>query len=224
MKIIAVIPARSGSKSVKNKNIYEYKDEPLIYHSIKLAKRSKLINRVFVSTDSKKYQKLSIDLGAEAPFLRPKKISNDSSTDLEWAKHIVGYLKKVENYSPDLIVHIRPTSPNRELTIFNKGINFFLKNLKNFNAMRSVNLMSQPPQKMFMMKKNLLFGYFNNSLKGEYYNLPRQVYDKCYIPNGYIDIIKPSFFIKRSSLMGRKILGYLTPSTLDIDTKEDFKN
>ena len=73
MKIIAVIPARSGSKSVKNKNIHIYKKKPLIFHSIKIALKSKFIDRVFVTTDSKKYQKLSIKFGAEAPFLRPKK-------------------------------------------------------------------------------------------------------------------------------------------------------
>jgi|TARA_Y100000389_G_scaffold177261_1_gene189362 CMP-N,N'-diacetyllegionaminic acid synthase len=223
MKIIAVIPARSGSKSLKNKNIFNYKNRPLIFHSIKLAQQSKYIDRVIVSTDSIKYQKISTTLGAEVPFLRPKKISKDSSTDLEWAKHIVNYLKKKENYSPDIIVHMRPTTPNRDLSVFNKGIKFFLKNFKKTNGMRSVSIMNQPPQKMFMLKKNLLVGYFNKTLKGEYYNLPRQIYEKCYMPNGYIDIIKPSYFIKRDSLMGNKILGYLTPNTLDIDTKEDFK-
>ena len=223
MKIIAVIPARSGSKSLKNKNIHTYKNKPLIYHSIKLAQRSKYIDRILVSTDSKKYMEISKKFGAEVPFLRPKKISKDSSTDLEWAKHLVKYLKKTENYSADLIVHLRPTTPNRDLIIFNNGIKFFLKNFKKVNGMRSVSVMNQPPQKMFMIKKNLLIGYFNKTLKGEYYNLPRQVYEKCYMPNGYIDIIKPSYFLKKDSLMGNKILGYLTPHTLDIDTKEDFK-
>ena len=89
--------------------------------------------------------------------------------------------------------------------------------------MRSVSIMNQPPQKMFMIKKKMLIGYFNKTLKGEYYNLPRQVYEKCYLPNGYIDILKPSYFLKKNTLMGNKILGYLTPHTLDIDTKEDFK-
>ncbi|MDB3944009.1 acylneuraminate cytidylyltransferase family protein [Candidatus Pelagibacter sp.] len=223
MKIIAVIPARSGSRSVKDKNIHIYKKKPLIFHSIKLAKKSKFIDRVFVSTDSKKYQKLSIKFGAEAPFIRPKKISADNSTDLEWAKHVVNYLKKTENYIPDLIVHVRPTSPNRKLKIFDNGIRYFLKNFKKANAMRSISLMNQPPQKMFMLKKSFLAGYFDNVLKGEYYNLPRQFYPKCYMPNGYVDILKPSYFIKKSSLMGRKILGYITPETLDIDTKIDFK-
>ena len=224
MKIIAVIPARSGSKSVKNKSIITYKKKPLIYHSIDIAKRSKFIDRVFVSTDSKKYQKISIKFGAEAPFLRPKKFSKNISPDIDWAMHIVNYLKNSEKYFPDLIVHVRPTTPNRNLKIFNEGIKFFLKNVKKANAMRSISPMNQPPQKMFMMKNKFLKGYFNKSLKGEYFNLPRQIYPKCFMPNGYIDILKPKYFLKNKSLMGRRILGYVTPVTIDIDTKDDFKN
>lgn len=223
MKIIAVIPARSGSKSVKNKNIHEYKKKPLIFHSIKISKKSKYIDRVIVSTDSQKYKNLSIKLGAEVPFLRPKKISKDTSTDLEWAKHVVCYLKENENYIPDLIVHVRATTPNRDIKVFDKGIRYFLKNFKKANAMRSISVMNQPPQKMFMLKKNFLIGYFDKTLKGEYFNLPRQFYPKCYMPNGYIDILKPSYFMNNSSLMGKKILGYVTPETLDIDNKKDFK-
>ena len=81
LKILSIIPARSGSKSIKNKNIILYKNKPLIYHTIKSAIKSKYINKILVSTDSKRYQKLSIKYGAEAPFLRPKNISQDNSHD-----------------------------------------------------------------------------------------------------------------------------------------------
>ena len=80
MNIITIIPARKGSKSIKNKNIINYKGKPLIYHSIKTALKSKLINTVVVSTDSKKYQSMVIKFGASAPFLRPNKYSNDNSS------------------------------------------------------------------------------------------------------------------------------------------------
>ena len=87
LKILTIIPARSGSKSIKNKNILPYKGKPLIYHTIKASKASKFINRVLVSTDSKNYQNLAIKFGAEAPFLRPKKISRDNSHDKELVVH-----------------------------------------------------------------------------------------------------------------------------------------
>ena len=96
LKILAIIPARSGSKSIKNKNILPYKGTPLIYHTIKTSKNSKLINKILVSTDSKKYQKLAIKFGAEAPFLRPKKISHDTSHDKELVIHALKFIDKVK--------------------------------------------------------------------------------------------------------------------------------
>jgi CMP-N-acetylneuraminic acid synthetase len=223
MKVIAIIPARSGSKSTKDKNICKYKGKLLIWHSIDIAKKCKFIDRVIVSTDSKKYQKISINFGAEVPFLRPKKISSDMSVDLDWARHAVNFLKNKENYIPDIIVHLRPTTPNRELKILNNGIKFFLKMIKKSDSMRSVSEINQPPQKIFMLKKGFLKGYFDDKLKGEYYNMPRQLYHKSFLPNGYIDILKPSVFMKKKTLMGKKILGYVTPETLDIDETKDFK-
>mgnify|MGYP006249959241 CR=1 FL=1 len=100
-KILAIIPARSGSKSIKDKNITLYKGKPLIYHSIKTALKSKLIDKVIVSTDSKKYKRISLNYGAEVPFLRPKKFSLDFSLDYDFILHATKYMMKY-NYNPDL--------------------------------------------------------------------------------------------------------------------------
>ena len=99
MNIITVIPARSGSKSIKDKNIIPYKGKPLIYYSIRAALKSKFINRVIVSTDSNKYKKISIKLGAEVPFLRPKKYSTDNSIDYDYILHASKFLIKNRYYS-----------------------------------------------------------------------------------------------------------------------------
>ena len=200
MNIVAIIPARSGSKSIKDKNIILYKNKPLIYHSIQIALKSKLVNRVIVSTDSKKYAKLSMNLGAEVPFLRPKKISKDNSNDSGWIFHAINYLISKENYYPDLIVHLRPTSPNRELKIFEKGINWFLKNKSSSTSMRSVSVFSQPPQKLFKIRKKFLTGFFNDKYSGEYHSRPRQDYPKTYLPNGYIDILKTSYILNSNTV------------------------
>ena len=181
MNIVAIIPARSGSKSIKDKNIISYKNKPLIYHSIKIALKSKLVNRVIVSTDSIKYAKLSTKFGAEVPFLRPKVISKDNSDDSGWIFHSIDYLINKEKYYPDLIIHLRPTSPNREIKTFEKGIKWFLKNKDLSTSMRSVSIFSQPPQKLFQIKKKFLTGFFNKKYKGEYHSRPRQDYPKTYI-------------------------------------------
>ena len=223
LKILAIIPARSGSKSIKDKNMIPYKGKPLIYHSIQIALKSKLINRVIVSTDSKKYANISKKFGAEVPFLRPKKISKDNSNDSEWISHAIDYLIKKEKYYPEIIVHLRPTSPNRKLKILEKGIKWFLKNKKTSTSMRSVSIFSQPPQKLFKMKNKFLTGFFNDKYRGEYHSRPRQDYPETYLPNGYIDILKTSYILKSKKIYGDKILSYVTNPILDIDTKQDLK-
>ena len=130
MNIVAIIPARSGSKSIKDKNIIPYKGKPLIYHSIKTALKSKYINRVIVSTDSNKYKKISMKFGAEVPFLRPKKYSSDNSIDYDYILHASKFLIK-NKYYPDMIILLRPSTPNRTTQIVDKGIKFFIRNLKN---------------------------------------------------------------------------------------------
>jgi len=222
MNIITIIPARKGSKSIKNKNIINYKGKPLIYHSIKTALKSKLINTVVVSTDSKKYQSMVIKFGASAPFLRPNKYSNDNSSDRDFIIHASKFLISKNNY-PDLIVLLRPTTPNRDIKIVNKGIKLFIKNFKKYDSMRSVSKFNQPPQKLFMIKNKTLKGFFDKVLKGEYHSHPRQKYTKTYLPNGYIDILKPSFFLNNKNKLWGKIQPFLTNETLDIDTQSDLK-
>ena len=222
MNIVAIIPARKGSKSIKDKNIINYKGKPLIYHSIKTALKSKLINTVVVSTDSKKYQSMVIKFGASAPFLRPNKYSNDNSLDRDFILHASKFLISKNNY-PDLIVLLRPTTPNRDIKIINKGIKLFIKNFKKYDSMRSVSKFNQPPQKFFMIKNKTLKGFFDKQLKGEYHSRPRQKYTQTYLPNGYIDILKPSFFLNNKNKLWGKIQPFLTNETLDIDSQSDLK-
>ena len=94
MKILAIIPARSGSKSIKDKNIVSYKGKPLLAHSVLVAKKSSKIDRIIVSTNSKKYKKIAEAYGAEVPFLRPNKISSSKSLDAEFIKHCCFFFDK----------------------------------------------------------------------------------------------------------------------------------
>lgn len=223
LKILAIIPARSGSKSIVNKNIVPYKGMPLIYHTIKASLNSKCINRVLVSTDSKRYKNIAKKFGAEAPFLRPKKISQDNSHDKDLVVHALKHLLK-ENYFPDLIIFLRPTTPNRNPRVIDNGIKYYLKNITKFDSMRSVSTVNQPPQKLFHIKGKKLIGFFDKSLKGEYHSFPRQKFPQAYLPNGYVDILKPKFFFqkRKNVFFGSKILAYITERTLDIDVKEDL--
>ena len=128
-----------------------------------------------------------------------------------------------KKYYPDLIILLRPTTPNRDVKIVNKGIKLFMKNFKKYDSLRSVSEFNQPPQKFFMIKKNTLRGFFDKELKGEYHSYPRQKYCKTYLPNGYIDILKPSFFLRNKNKLYGKMQPFLTNETIDIDSKSDLK-
>jgi len=106
LKILALIPARGGSKRVKNKNIRQLGGKPLIAYTIEAAKNSKYINRVIVSTDSSAIFDVAREHGAEVPFLRPAEIAQDNSTEFEYYNHILSWLRENEDYSPDLIVNL----------------------------------------------------------------------------------------------------------------------
>ena len=225
MKVLAIIPARSGSKGIINKNIKLFRKKPLIYWSIKLAKECKYINRIICSTDSQKIAKIAKECGAETPFLRPSQISDDLSTDYECIYHCLDYLLKNENYKPDIIVQLRPTYPTRKLEILNKTIEIF-KNNKNYDSLRTVIEFNKSPYKMYNINNNILNPLFKeiNGLK-EPYNRCRQELPKTYLHNGYIDIINYNTIINMNSVTGNKIYPYIMNKNEynDIDTLKDWE-
>ena len=120
LKILAIIPGRGGSKGISSKNIRSVGNIPLIAHTILSAKNSKNVNRIIVSTDSKKIATISKKFGAEIPFLRPKKFASDRSSTLDVVQHALGFLQKEENYTPDIITIMLPTSPFRPFNLIDK--------------------------------------------------------------------------------------------------------
>lgn len=223
MLVYSYILARSGSKSIKDKNIFQIKKKPLIYFTIRESLKSNLINETFVFTDSKKYADISYKYGAKIPFLRPKMISKDLTTDLETINYCNNRLLK--NFPiPDMIVLLRPTSPLRNYKTIDSAINIFKKKMKKFTSLRSVELMPESSYKTFTVnKKNILCAALNNSMDMDYYNKPRQFFPLTYKANGYIDIITPSFLIKDKSLYGKKSYAFITEPTIDVDSLYDLE-
>ena len=115
MKYLAIIPARKGSKRIKNKNIKRFNREPLINWTIRSALKSKCFDKIFVSTDSVKIQKIAKKFKLECPYLRKASLAKDNSSSHDVIKDVVNYYKK--NYVPDAIVLLQPTSPLRTLMI-----------------------------------------------------------------------------------------------------------
>jgi N-acylneuraminate cytidylyltransferase len=219
--VIAVIPARSGSKSVVGKNIKLLGGHPLIAYSIAAAKLAREIDRIIVSTDSIEYASIAREYGAEVPFLRPPEISGDNSTDYEWIKHVLDWMKNEEGFVPRYLVHLRPTAPLREIKVIDYAIKYMMKNIK-ATALRSAHKTHLTPYKMFKLNGEYMKPFLNYEGVEEFYNLPRQFFEDAYIPNGYVDIIRSSVFMNTGLLHGDRIKLWETDVIPDIDTIADF--
>lgn len=216
------VPARSGSKSIKNKNILIYKKKPLLVHSLITLKKIKIVKKFFLSSDSEEYNDIAKKYINFFFHKRPKKYSQDKSTDYEVLSN---FLKsKKFNYLPELIIFLRPTSPNRDEKIINKAIRKFLKNKKKFSSMRSVSFLPNPSFKTFRIIDKKLCSIFKRDFNIDKFNKPRQYFNKTYIPNGYIDIIKTEIIIKQKKIHGSKVMPFLIKDyVLDIDDINDLK-
>lgn len=227
MLIYFLIPARGGSKGIPKKNIKLFAGKPLIQWSIEQAKQSKYFSKVFVSTDDKEIQKISLECGALAPFLRPKEISDDLSPDYDFMEHFINYLIENSLEIPDLIVQMRPTYPTRKVKIIDDIIEKFIENYDNFDSIRTIIENDRTPYKMYNIINNELVPLFKevNNIH-EPYNQPRQVLPKTYLHNGYIDILKTSIIKEKKSMTGDKILPYIMNKDEidDIDTIDEWIN
>lgn len=221
-KIVALIPARSGSKGVPGKNIRLLGGHPLLAWSIMAAKKSALIDRVIVSTDSAEYAKLAVKYGAEAPFLRPADISGDRSTDYDFIKHALDWLA-LNGGEPDYVIHIRPTTPFRDPSCIDSAIQTFLSAPKVFTALRSAHEMSESAYKSFEITLDGRFkSVGNESSSLDLANNARQQFPTTYQANGYVDVLSTIFIRKSGLLHGNWVLPFITPSVTEVDTEDDF--
>lgn len=210
----AIILARGGSKGVPGKNIKLLNGKPLISYPIEASKMTKNINDIYVSTDCEKIAEIAFKHGAKI-IERPKEISQDNSLDIDAFKHAVTVLRDYND-----LVHLRATTPLIRSEILDLAIEYFGQNPE-CTSLRSAHEFSESVYKFFKKNDKYWSGFFGD-LNGEYYNLPRQSYPKSYLPNGYIDIVRPSFFMNKETLHGDKILSFITEHVIEIDIQKDF--
>jgi N-acylneuraminate cytidylyltransferase len=184
---------------------------------------SKLINRIVVSTDSGEYASIAKNYGAEVPFLRPAEISRDQSSDLEFIRHALEFLGEEDSYLPDYIIHIRPTTPIRIAENIDLAIEVFSACTDNYTSLRSVHEMSESVYKSFEIEDGQLVSAFFKERDLEASNQPRQSMPKTYSPNGYVDIILPSFVSSHRKIHGDKVFPFLTEQVIEVDTIWDLQ-
>ena len=220
--IVAIIPARSGSKGIVDKNIMPLLGRPLLEWSIKACLKTPQITTTLVSTDSTYYRDLSVEFGAWVPFLRPQTLSSDLSPDIDFCLHALNFLESNKLPLPDYLVHIRPTTPLRDPLILERAINQFLES-RDFTSMRSVHKMSESAYKSFEINSmGILQTVFSADTNLDVSNNARQIFANTYSPNGYIDVLNVSFILQEKLLHGNRVMPFLTDFAEEIDDMSDF--
>ena len=235
--ILAIIPARSGSKSVIDKNIRLIDGKPMLAYSIAHAQQSEYIGRVILSTDSEKYADIGREYGAEVPFLRPAEYATDTALDFDVFYHALTWLKEHEDYVPELVVQLRPTYPVRKVSDIDNMIKQMLDD-PSIDSMRCIAPAGEVPHKMWLIGQD-----GSDSAPGkpapaaekgvpitplltdipEAYNMPRQQLPKIYYQNANIDVIRSHVILEQHSMSGKNIAGYVMSENYDIDTEEELE-
>lgn len=217
-KIIAIIPARGGSKRLPGKNIKKLLGKPLIAWTIEVALKSKYLDRVVVSTEDKKIAEISRKYGAEV-IKRSKNLATDKTKTISVIFYLIRVLKK-ENYNPEIIVLLQPTSPLRGTKDINNAIELFLNN--DCQSVISVCKIKDPPFWCFRVTKRM---YLKPFFEWKYFRMRKQDLPELYMPNGAIYISTLQNLFKHKSFYCKKSLPYIMSEerSIDIDNKIDFQ-
>lgn len=222
MKVLGLIPARSGSERVKNKNIRILGNKPLMAYTIEAALNSKILDKIVVSTNSQEIASIAKEYGAEVPFLRPDDISLSHSTELQFHLHAVSELAAGQYYSPDLIVNLYPTCPFRKSSSIDAAVEKIIQDPQ-ADSLRSVRLCMEHPYKMWRISGNYLERFINADSK-ESQTLSYQLLPTVYIQNACIYITRLNTIINKRSTIGDKVIPFVMDDieSVDINNELDF--
>ncbi|MBW3003746.1 acylneuraminate cytidylyltransferase family protein [Candidatus Woesearchaeota archaeon] len=218
-KVLAYIPARSGSKGIPDKNIVEVNGLPLMAYTINATKASKYVDRIIVSTDSQQYADIAIKYGADVPFLRPEHLATDLADESDVVEHLINWLE--ENKEPyDIIIKLQPTSPLRTAEDIDNAIRMLLE--KDANCIISVNEATVNPLWMNTLPDN---HSMDNFINFDLIRKQRQELKKYYQLNGAVFCAKWEFIKENKNWYGPNTFAYIMPieRSIDIDEPTDIK-
>jgi N-acylneuraminate cytidylyltransferase len=225
-EVLAIVPARGGSKGIPRKNIRAFAGYPLIAYSIAAGLQAETVTRVLVSTDDAEIAAVAREWGAETPFLRPDELAQDTTLDLPVFQHALRWLAEHEQYHPDVVVQLRPTSPVRPQGLVDEAVRALLAH-PDADSVRGVVPAGQNPHKMWRIDPQS--GRMRNLIDvagvSEPYNAPRQMLPPVVWQTGHIDAIRPQVITKGGSMSGGVILPVLIDPryTVDIDNLSDWQ-
>ena len=243
-EVLALIPARGGSKSIPRKNILPLAGHPLIAYSIGASLAAETVTRTVVSTDDEEIAAISRKYGAETPFIRPAELSQDDTPDLPVFEHALTWLAEQESYRPEIVVQLRPTSPFRRVWHVDLAV-YRLIERPEADSARTVCVPFQNPFKMWKIgpdgfmhplaaraksaSPELLPGALDSAQVetgfSEPYNMPRQLLPEVYWQTGYVDAARTDTILVKKSMTGDNILPLvINPSEwIDIDSPADWR-
>lgn len=212
--IVAIIPARAGSKGLKNKNIIDLCGKPLMAYAIEAALKSEVFSRVIVSTDSERYAEIAKDYGAEV-MMRDEELASDTATTYMVVENI---LKKMGDI--DYFVLLQPTSPLRNEEHIREAVQLFEEKLEKFDFLASVKEAEHASVLVRPIEEDMSLKHFDT----DFSTYRRQGY-KEYSPNGAIFIAKPDAYLEQKHFFGERSVGYIMDkySSADIDDQIDYE-
>ena len=219
-KVLAVIPARGGSKGIKGKNIKDLGGKPLIAYTIEEALKSNLIHDCIVSTDDEKIAKVSREYGADVPFMRPDELSCDKSLSLPVVLHALEFMEKKNKFKYDAVIMLQATTPFKEVSDIDKAIIMLFENDAD-SVISVVNVDANHPLRMKRIVGNRLINYIDQG----YENMrPRQELPPVYIRNGALYLAKRETLLEQNTFSGKNCLALEMPEekSVNIDTFKDM--
>lgn len=222
-QVLALIPARGGSKSIPRKNVHPFAGHPLIAYSIAAALAAETVTRVIVSTDNDEIAAVSRRYGAEVPFTRPAEHAQDDTPDLPVFQHALHWLAENEDYHPDIVVQLRPTSPLRRIWHIDQAVMQLIERPE-IDAVRTVCEPFQNPFKMWTISPAGLMQPLINTEHKEAYNMPRQLLPDIYWQTGYVDAARSDTILEKNSMTGDRIAPLIIDAGdwVDIDSPDDW--
>lgn len=218
--VAALIPARGGSKGIPRKNVIEVAGKPLIAWTIEAALRSSVLDRVIVSTDDEEIARVAKKWGAEVPFYRPAELSRDDSPSIAAVNHALHWLEEKQNYRPDALMLLQPTSPLRTAKDIRNAVHLMFE--RKANAVVSVCETHQHP---CWLKKIDQDGYLSNFLEGDAVPVRRQDLPAVYALNGSIFLTRRENLLHDETFHPARTCPYIMPEerSLDIDSPADLR-
>jgi CMP-N-acetylneuraminic acid synthetase len=223
LDVVAIVPARGGSRSLPRKNLRGLAGHPLLAWSIAAGRLARCVDMVLVSTDDEEIREIALAYGAEAPFLRPRSLAQDDTPDRPVFEHALAWLEREGGRRPELVVQLRPTSPLRPPGLVDGGVQL-LRGSPGAHSVRSVTPPGQNPYKMWRIEGRYLRPLLGD-VSAELYNQPRQKLPTTFWQTGHLDLFRSDTLLRHGSMTGSQILPLVVDPgyAVDIDTEEQLE-